>query len=158
MIENLRPFTFNEKLAGGLLILFFPVDLLAAIALHPGIVVTGQEFATNILWRVAGLIIGFVAICVCIATLFLKPEYHPSGLRMHVGRVLPLAALIVATLLSSVSYDLFSNLEMRKFAKLHRAELAGKPPRAVVYWEGVPDGGVAIIRSPGRNPEVSRNA
>ena len=153
MLENLRPFTFNEKLAGGMLVLFFPVALITAVTLRPGTVVTGEEFAIDILWRAGWLITEFVATCVTVATLFFQPDYHPSRLRMHFGRVLPLAALIVATQLSSVGYDWFSNLQMRKFATLHRAELEGQLPRAVIYRTGIPDGGVAIIRSPGRNPE-----
>lgn len=59
----------------------------------------------------------------------------------------------VAVLLSSVVMDTFSTRQKKAFAALHERELAGTPPRAVLYSEGIPDGGIAIVRSPGRNPE-----
>lgn len=152
-MEHLRPFTFNEKFAAFLLVLFFPVYVVTAVALHPGSVLGAQDFAALLFWQVAWFFLGIIAVCSAIVTLFSKPSYHPSHWRMHTGRVLPLAALIVAILLSFAVDNAMSMRQMRNFAQLHNKELAGDPPRAVVYREGIPDGGVAIVRLPGSNPE-----
>lgn len=152
-MENLRPFTFNEKFAAVLLVLFFPVYIVTAVALHPGSVITAQDFGAFLFWKIAWFFLGAIAVCTAIVTLFSKPSYHPSLWRMHIGRVLPLVALIVATLLSFAVDEAIAMRKMRNFAQLHDKELAGDPPRAVVYREGIPDGGVAIVRLPGRNPE-----
>jgi hypothetical protein len=153
MMENLRPFTFNEKFAAVLLALFFPVYVVTAVALHPGSVLAAQDFAALLFWKIAWFVLGAIAVCTAIVTLFSKPSYHPSHWRMHIGRVLPIAALIVAMLLSFAVDNAMSIRQMRNFAQLHDKELAGYPPRAVIYREGIPDGGVAIVRLPGRNPE-----
>lgn len=153
MRENLRPFTFNEKLSLGLLVLFFPVYLVAAIALLPGSILVAEHFTAFLLWQLAWFVILAIAAVAALATLFFKPDHHPSHLRMHLGRVLPLATLLVALLLNSAIHDALSLRQMRTFAQLHGAELVGHPPRAVIYRQGIPDGGVALVRSPGRNPE-----
>lgn len=153
MMDNLRPFTFNEKFSVGLLVLFVPVYLFTAIALLPGSVQAAQDFVTLLLWQVAWFIIAAIAACTAIATLFFKPDHHPSRLRMQLGRTLPLVSLIVALLLNSTIHSALSTRQLRTFAQLHSKELIGDPPRAVIYREGIPDGGVAIIRSPGQNPE-----
>ena len=153
MMENLRPFTFNEKFSVGLLLLFVPVYLFTAIALLPGSVLAAQDFMTLLIWQVAWFIIAAIAACTAIATLFFKPDHHPSRPRMQLGRTLPLVSLIVALLLNSAIHGALSTRQLRTFAQLHSEELIGYPPRAVIYREGMPDGGVAIIRSPGQNPE-----
>ena len=72
---------------------------------------------------------------------------------MHIGRILPLTTLVVAILLSSVAIGTLSNLQKKAFADSKNDWLEGPRPRAVVYRQGIPDGGIAIVRSPGRNPE-----
>lgn len=153
MTRYLRPFTFNEKFAGGLLVLFVPVYLVGAVSLLKVRVDSGQLFTALPLWQLAWLLIALLAAVAALATLFLRPDHHPSHLRMNLGRILPLAALILAGLSSTAILDAFAKREMRAFAQLHSAHLAGPPPRAVIYREGIPDGGVAVVRSPGRNPE-----
>ena len=149
-MQHIRPLTFNEKFAVVLLVLFFPVYLLGSVALN---VQAGGEFFASLIWHGAWLIIALIAFCAAVATIFLKPDRHHSNFRMGLGRLLPVAALIIAVLLNSVVYDAFTKRQMQMFAKSHSEELVGPSPRAVVYREGIPDGGIAIVRSPGRNPE-----
>lgn len=148
-----RPFTFNEKFAAGLLVLFGPIYLAAAALFAPDSILTGEDFRAVVIWHISWAIIVFVAFCAAAATVFLKPAHHTSRLRMHLGRVLPLTSMGVAILFSSVAMDTLSRHQKKAFADSHQHDLAGKPPRAVVYREGIPDGGIAIVRSPGRNPE-----
>ena len=150
---SLRPHTFNEKFAAGLLVLFCPVYLAAAVSLGPDSILSGHDFGAVLVWHISWAIIALVAFCAAAATVFFKPAHHSSRTRMHVGRILPLTAMGVALLLSSVTMDALSRHQKKAFADLHEQELAGTPPRAVVYREGIPDGGIAIVRSPGRNPE-----
>jgi hypothetical protein len=152
-MQTLRSYTFNEKFAAGLLVLFFPIYVTGAAVLGPDSVLTSDDLGRLLLWQIAWWIIAFVAFCAATAIIFFKPDHHPSRLRMHIGRILPLSALVVAMLLSSVAIDALSDRRKQAFARLHSVELAGPPPRAVVYREGIPDGGIAIVRSPGRNPE-----
>lgn len=152
-MKALREYTFNEKFAAALLVLFGPIYLAAAVWLGPDSVLTGEDFRALLVWHIAWGIIAFVAFCAVIATIFFKPAHQTSRTRMHLGRILPLAAMGAAMLFSSFAMDALSSHQKKAFAELHQHELAGKPPRAVVYREGIPDGGVAIVRSPGRNPE-----
>lgn len=71
---------------------------------------------------------------------------------MPVGNVCPLVALTVALGGNFVisSYSAMANA--RSFAAQHDQELSGDAPRSVIYSEGIPDGGTAIIRLPGKNP------
>lgn len=152
-MKNLRPFTFNEKFAVGMFLLFRPVYLACAVILLPGSILAAQDFTAFLLWKVAWLIIGLIAFCAAVATIFFKPDHHPSSVRMALGRLLPLVALVFAELLTSEFYNGLSKRQMLMFAKSHSGQLAGLPPRAVIYREGIPDGDIAIVRSPGRNPE-----
>jgi hypothetical protein len=124
-MENLQPFTFNEKFAAVLLVLFFPVYVVTAVALHPGSVLAAQDFVALLFWKIAWFVLGAIAVCTAIVTLFSKPSYHPSHWRMHIGRVLPIAALIVAMLLSFAIENAMSIRQMRNFAQLHDKELVG---------------------------------
>lgn len=158
MMNDPRPFTFNEKLATGLLVLFCPVYLAASVLLKPDSVRTSHDFRAVIIWQISWAIIALLAFCAAAATVFFKPAHHASRTRMHLGRILPLSALGLATLLSFVVMDALSIHQKRAFANSHQRELAGEPPRAVVYREGIPDGGIAIVRSPRRNPEDFRQS
>ena len=153
-MEALRPFTFNEKFAAGLFVLFCPVFVVAAALLYPVTVLTSDEFVTLLLWQICWSIIGFLAFCATVATVFFKPDFHPSRLRMNIGRILPITALIVAVILGSVAVAAITNHQLRAIADQNTHALAGTPPRAVIFREGIPDGGYAIVRSPGRNPET----
>lgn len=153
IMDGPRPLSFNEKFAAGLLVLFGPIYLAAAASLKPDSVLTAGDFRAVIVWHISWTIIVFVAFCAAAATVFLKPAHHTSHIRMHLGRLQPLTAMGVAILLSSVAMDALSSHQKKAFADLHQHDLAGKPPRAVVYRQGIPDGGIAIVRSPGRNPE-----
>lgn len=152
-MRALRSLTFNEKLAGALLLLFGPVYLFAAVSVGPDSVQTGQEFSAFLLWHVSWVVIAFVAFCAAFATIFLKPAIHSSNLRKLLGRILPLFGMMLGVFLSAVGMDTISNQQKRAFAELHVTELSGPPPRSVIYRQGVPDGGIAIVRSPGDNPE-----
>lgn len=149
----LQSYSFNEKFAAGLLVLFGPIYLATAISFGPDSDLLGGSFGAIILWKLSWAIIAFVVFCAAIATVFFKPAYQSSHFRMHLGRFLPVMAMGAAMLLSAAALDAFSRHQMNAFAKLHESKLAGPPPRAIVYREGIPDGGIAIIRSPGQNPE-----
>lgn len=149
----LQSLTFNEKFAVGLLALFCPVYLIAAVLLAPTSVLTGADFSALLLWHICWAVIAVVALCAAVATIFLKPAFHPARLRLHAGRTLPLAGLLAGIVLGSVAMDTISTRQQRTFADQNENALAGIAPRAVVYRQGVPDGGIAIVRSPKRNPE-----
>ena len=72
-MQSPRSYIFNEKLAAGLLLLFFQICLAGAVVLQPGSVLTNSDFEALPLWQVACWISPFVAFCAAIATIFLKP-------------------------------------------------------------------------------------
>ena len=152
-MQAIQALTFNEKLGAGLLILFGPVYIAAATFFGPDSSLAREDFGALFLWHICWAIIIFVTFCTAIATIFFKPDFHSSRLRMLAGRILPITAMVLAMLLSSVVMNTISNREKRAFAYQNEHTLAGTPPQAVVYREGVPDGGIAIVRSPERNPE-----
>ena len=143
-----RPFTFNEKLAMGFALLFMPVYWGSRWGLH---LLDLEELGSSIasfIW----LIILLFGSCVAVATIFFTPENRYSKLRQSVGRFLPLVALVGASI---TCYEIDSIVERQKqlrFAKNHAEDLSGNGPRSVIYSQAIPDGGYAIIRSPGRNP------
>lgn len=153
LTDRLRPFTFNEKLALGMLALFIPISVGSSMVLRPGNVLNGSDFALFLAWKIGWSIAVFIAAGVAIATVFLKPDAHSSRWRMHIGRILPLAALGVAIPSAYVLESAYSAHQMRSFARSHFSELSGPAPKAVIYRAGIPDGGVVIVRSPGENPE-----
>ena len=152
-MQILQSYSFNEKFAAALLVLFGPIYLATAVSFGPESGLLERNFGAFILWKISWVIIVFVALCAAVAAVFFKPDYQSSHFRMHLGRVLPLIAMAASMLVSSVALDAFSSRQMAAFAKLHESKLAGPTPRAILYREGIPDGGIAIIRSPGQNPE-----
>ncbi|GAB5351217.1 hypothetical protein [Qipengyuania sp. 483] len=42
--------------------------------------------------------------------------------------------------------------KIRAFATRNDHQLSGPAPKSVIYFEGIPDGGTAVIRSPNQNP------
>ena len=149
----LRPFSFNEKFAAGLLVLFLPIYIVTRVVFLPDAGVTGGSLAASLFWTVAWAIIGFVAFCAALATLFFKPDQHGANWRRHIGRALPLIAMAIALPLNWAAMDMLAKRDLRSFAQSHEQALSGPAPRAVTYREGIPDGGIAIVRSPGHNPE-----
>jgi len=150
----LQSLTFNEKLSLCLLAIFFPIYIIADIAIGPESVLTGEDFAFSFFWEIGWLIAAFCALFVSIGVIILKPDPHPSAFRMTAGRVLPLIALASGLYLGSLASSALADYRMRAFAEDHGSELTGHEPRAVVYRAGIPDGGVAIVRSTERNPET----
>lgn len=150
----LQSLTFNEKLSLCLLALFFPVYTLADISIGPASILTGEDFAFSLVWWIGWSIATICAIFVSIGVIILKPDPHASAFRMTVGRVLPLIALAAGLYLSSLASGALVDHRMQAFAEAHGNELTGPEPRAVVYRAGIPDGGVAIVRSTKRNPET----
>lgn len=95
-MQAIQALTFNEKLAAGLLILFGPVYIAAATFFGPDSSLAREDFGALFLWHISWAIIIFVAFCTAIATIFFKPDFHSSRLRMLAGRILPIAAMGVA--------------------------------------------------------------
>ena len=142
------PLTSNEKLAAGLFLVFCP----AYLGLDLAIRAAEASIVGSLIWLTTWLIALLIAAFVATKAIFARPRWHPSGLRMKVGRVLPSVALFVGVAVSWAATTELANARMRAFAAEHSHELAGPGARAIVYREGVPDGGIAIIRSQNRKP------
>ena len=82
----LRPFSFHEKFAAGLLVLFLPIYIVTRVVFLPDAGVTGGSLAASLFWTVAWAIIGFVAFCAALATLFLsQTSMVPTGVDISGG-------------------------------------------------------------------------
>tara|TARA_B100001057_G_C22734909_1_gene905399 strand:+ start:140 stop:670 length:531 start_codon:yes stop_codon:yes gene_type:complete len=144
-MELARTLTFNEKLAAVLFILFGPIHLIANSLTTSNLF---GSLASLLFWLVAF----FIAVCVALATVFLRPNSSGSYLRDWIGRILPLAVLLITAIGVNFIGQERTKRNMKSFANQNERLLSGTPPRSVIYVEGVPDGGIAIIRSPLRNP------
>lgn len=83
--------------------------------------------------------------------LFTRPE-HASEHMCTVERFLPAVVLILSLGVLNMLFKQDSRDAALAFATEHRSELAGPAPQSVIYTEGIPDGGSAIVASPDRNP------
>lgn len=144
-MELARALTFNEKLAAVLFILFGPIHLIANSLTTSNLF---GSLASLLFWLVAF----FIALCVALATVFFKPNSSGSNLRDWVGRLLPLVVLIITSIGANFISQEMIERNMKSFANQNEQLLSGTPPRSVIYVDGVPDGGIAIIRSPLSNP------
>ncbi|WP_448659420.1 hypothetical protein ACPVPU_02900 [Sphingomonas sp. CJ99] len=147
---GLSPLTANEKTSLVLLALFCPIYLIGD-AIRIEIAGVGIS-AAMILWYIFWALALFGAFCGAVAALVLKPDRHPSPVRQMAGRFLPIAALLLAIILTLTLGEVIEMNRKLAFAAAHEQALSGPAPKAVTYVEGIPDGGVAIVRSPGRNP------
>ena len=97
-----------------------------------------------------------LAIIVTLATVIVAAFAKPQGTGWNgIGeRLSPLGSLAVALAITYALSAVLADAHRKEFARIHSAELAGTPPQAVIYSEGIPDGGTAIVRLPGRNPET----
>ena len=142
--------TFNERLGLGIFVLFVPAYFLAAAILG---IVPQQRSGSGLLWLLAWAVITLIGVVVAVASVFFRPEPHPSEVRRTLGRFAPLLALSAALSTNFLLSDFVGDRDKRAFAAARAADLRGPPPRAVIYSQGIPDGGNAIIRSPDANPE-----
>lgn len=142
--------TFNEKLGAAIFVLFVPAYFLVAGLLS---IVPEQRSISGIAWMLVWAVVALIGVAVAVASVFLEPEPHPSALRRTLGRFAPLLGLTTAISVNFLVSDFLGDRDKIAFAAAHAAELGGPPPRAVIYSQGVPDGGNAIIRSPRQNPQ-----
>lgn len=146
----IRRLTFNEKLGLGIFILFLPAYFLAAAILD---VVPRHQQMPFLIWGPVWALITFIAVVVAVASIVLRPETDPSEIRRTVGRFVPLTSLTLALAINYAVLSVIGDRDKIAFGAAHSAELRGTPPQSVIYSQGIPDGGNAIIRSPNRNPE-----
>jgi hypothetical protein len=72
--------------------------------------------------------------------------------RQVVGRLLPIAGLTLSVSLTLAISNQRSQAHKMTFIAKNEALLSGDVPKAVIYSEGMPDGGYAVVRSPDANP------
>lgn len=92
------------------------------------------------------------AVAIAVSAAFWRPQ--GTGWAGIGERLAPLVSLTAAI---AIAYGLSVELaraERKSFARAHSTELGGTPPQAVIYSEGIPEGGIAIVRLPGQNPET----
>lgn len=100
-------------------------------------------------------LLAFVILFLCLGAgavlmLFIGGQGFASRWRAIGDRILPVAALM--TVLAFVSYS--ADRAVAAFARDHAEELSPPYPSAAIYAADIPDGGTAILASPGRNPET----
>ena len=139
--------TFREKFAAGLFVIFGPVFLVTYLS-RP----TDESPIAGLLWTLAWLLAHGIAVLIASALMFVRPKQSGSDRRDLIGRFLPLAALLVTFLGASMVVQQIWTDKMRAFATRNDHQLTGTAPKSVIYFEGIPDGGTAIIRSPNQNP------
>jgi len=139
--------TFREKLAAGLFVFFGPVFLVTYLS-RP----TDESPIAGLLWTLVWLLAHGIAVLIASALVFFTPKRSGSNRRDLIGRFLPLAALLVTFLGASMVVQQIWLNKMRAFATRNDHQLTGTAPKSVIYFEGIPDGGTAIIRSPNQNP------
>jgi len=153
MLARLRNLTFNEKLTIGIIVIFGPVYYLSVFMLDQKTIAGAEAVGHSFFWLAVWLVITVIAFVVAICTLFFKPNYHPSRSRMYIGRFIPFVVLITILGINIAISSAVSDEKKHDFIKQHEAQLSGKAPKSVIYSEGIPDGGYAIIRSPDFNPD-----
>lgn len=93
----------------------------------------------------------FGLVVAAVVALFTRSEAGSTKLRWF-DRLLPAITLVVSGVLVSFLDTAASRHHALAFAADHAEDLAGPAPQGVLYFEGIPDGGTAIIASPGRDP------
>ena len=83
--------------------------------------------------------------------LFTRPTQTSDRMRT-VERFLPAVVLVLCLGVMSMLVRQHNRDAVLEFAAKHGSELAGPAPQGVIYTEGIPDGGTAIVASPGRDP------
>jgi len=141
--------TFNQRLAVVIFAVFtvgyFGSDILLRVLGWTG---PGAVLLWLLFWALACVIACFVAI----DAMMRGSAGSTSALGAIVDRGAPLAALLVAIGVLFVTSSLLARHNQLEFARTYSADLSGPPPQAVIYSEGIPDGGTAIVRLPGRDP------
>ena len=99
-------------------------------------------------------IIAYLALLLCFGVaavwwIFIGGNEHSGLIRNLADRFLPLAALVAVLCFVAI----YADFKAAAFARDNAELLSGPPyPKAVIYAEGIPDGGTAIIASPDRDP------
>ena len=143
--------TLNHRLAVAIFALF-TVGYFGADMLLRAVGWTGPGAA--LLWLLFWALAFIVTVVVALDALFRGSGTAGSAWGAIIDRGAPLAALLAASAVLYFASTLLARHNQREFARAHSAELAGPPPQAVIYSEGIPDGGTVIVRLPGRNPET----
>ena len=145
-IDKLRP---GKSFAAGLFLLLTLAYLLAAHLVGRG---QAHEHLVGILvWQLVWGLIWFIAIVLVLVKVVTRPEEGWRS-RALANRALVILALVAAWFVSSWLLGKHHTQLQIAFASTHAEQLDGTPPKAVVYWTGIPDGGTAIVRSPGIDP------
>ena len=135
----------HRKWALAIVLILFGVSALLAIQDRPQN--PFEAIPGALLSALAMLIVSVAAVC----TLFVPADTETGKLRI-LDRFLPAIALIASVALLSFIDGRHSRYDALAFATDHADDLAGPPPQSVPHFQGIPDGGSAIIASPGRNP------
>ncbi|MBX7482611.1 hypothetical protein [Qipengyuania qiaonensis] len=141
--------TFNQRMAAVIFLIFAVGYLLAAEVTGHGR--AGETIVALLAWQVIWAVLALIGLAVAVAQIFFRPG-DVSGRRAWLDRFLPILALAIAVPLGGWLVGERYRLMQLDFARDYRTELSGAAPSAVTYWEGMPDGGIAIVRSPGRDP------
>lgn len=140
-----RVVSFNMRLGFGLFVFLWASYFgLSVVTLNEG------EWFSALLATFVGL---FLCAVVAIGHLFLPSVKEASLPIMALDRTAPLLGFAAALCSLGVAVEFSSRSAHREFAREHAEALAGPSLKAVIYSEGSPDGGTAIIRSPAVNPE-----
>ncbi|GAB5347342.1 hypothetical protein [Alteriqipengyuania sp. 357] len=104
---------------------------------------------------VALLVMAFVLLVLAVAALvaLFTRSTSSSPMTRLADRFLPVVVLAISLVILNGIIQHQLRASKLAFVADHRSEFAGPSPSAVVYAEGIPDGGEAIVKLPGRNPE-----
>ncbi|MBB3032647.1 hypothetical protein [Alteriqipengyuania lutimaris] len=94
----------------------------------------------------------FVLAVGALVAIFTRSSSSAPAMRLA-DRFLPAIVLAISIVIMSGIIQHDARKSKLAFAAAHRSDFSGPPPTAVVYSEGIPDGGEAIVRLPDRNPE-----
>ncbi|MBH9538052.1 hypothetical protein [Novosphingopyxis sp. YJ-S2-01] len=113
----------------------------------------GRDLLIQLLFSLFWAFAWLCGAIVAIAALVLGDARPAQAQRRWLSRSLPLLSLMGTALLLWGISSLISDRARLSFAEANNHVLEGPPPKAAIYSQGIPDGGTAIIRSPGRDPE-----
>ena len=141
---------YNDRLALGIFA-FFGVGWLVSAAVLDRIY--GRDWLVQLLFLLFWAFAWLCGAIVAIAALIQGDARPAQAQRRWLSRSLTLLSLMGTALLLWGISSLISDRARLSFAEANNHLLEGPPPKAAIYSQGIPDGGTAIVRSPGRDPE-----